>query len=225
MDYLLGGRGWGKTHAAIGWVKGTAGAVLLVHDDRERKRIIRQYDMQDWQVQTYGYARGEGRSGANFQKYAIDNLDLFFGLCGLRNPVALVTAPAGRVVMVGADRANDPNRPGPAVYPLAMGVESTPGVPFVTQQEWQELRAEVERARKNANRFARARDEARMQYGIARLEQAETLAKLRMAERACDEARLERDNALGKLSDPEHKAEVIREALRNGLVINSVEWP
>lgn len=104
MDYIFGGRAWGKTHAAVGWVKADPNRVLLVMTEQERTRIIRQYTMDPNQVRTWEVVRRD--RGRMQERYCIDNIDSFIAWALMGGHVEIFTGPAGRVVMAGADEAN-----------------------------------------------------------------------------------------------------------------------
>jgi ParB-like chromosome segregation protein Spo0J len=78
MRVISRGRQCGKTYEAVQWVKAEPGRVLLVIDEAERLRLIRQYGLSREQVMRAEGAKERlvGRLPLDLSELAVDNIDL-----------------------------------------------------------------------------------------------------------------------------------------------------
>lgn len=93
--FIIAGRGTGKTHAAVQWVRGGVRRQLVVpdaaHADWDRMHVPGATDLHPDAIIPYAALMSGRARGQRFTELAVDNLDMMLtSLFG--QPVALVTA-------------------------------------------------------------------------------------------------------------------------------------
>lgn len=90
MEIIYGGRGSGKTYLLVQALKRNKKAVLVTFNQRERMRIINEYELKEDQVLIFDSIYTGQHRGLNIKALFVDNLELclhsFFNL-----PITMVT--------------------------------------------------------------------------------------------------------------------------------------
>ena len=103
MRFIVSPRGAGKTKALVAWAMRSSERVIIVFNEREKKRILESTELLPFQVCT-AHDAVYGRLAGRQMDIAIDNLDLILPfLLGVQDPIQWATIT----------EEEEPNEPAP----------------------------------------------------------------------------------------------------------------